>query len=533
MGALKLLWIAQISKKNSFSKVSHDYVEMIRNLSDWDLRLFDISYDVPQIKMFEAIISFQPDYVVILHNDSDLRDISRRLLLIRDQWKGRFVAFTPIDSEGVGRSLLNFKCDLLLTMNGWAARQISSALSDCPVRVLEHVVEDVYQFSHRKTSLVRARLYGDALSKRFIVGVVNANNCRKRLDLAIEAFRLFHRQVSDSLLVLKTTKPEKGKISRVYDDLSLLAKDLPCLIFDDQCSATELNEFYCSFDLMINTTDGEGFGLTPFEGALAGTLSIVPYHSSFIALLPGKTRYCVDSISVPYEYARNCLDYLDYRQGRDRLLFYYGYLPLDGEVGSEVILSQVDRRDGATCYLLSLRRELRSDCCSSMESVHERVRSEHPRDFHILVSSDIESIRYYLEWSQRKSLQELINRGQQQYSVQSTSLLAINKYIGSDQPSVGIVDPGQVCRKMLYYYRHPEEKRRDAEDLQKHVQERFGSATIFSQLKGIFGGKNFLSKGYSTDNGQDHACHQACLSTLQTDRSDRPDRLARRETKRS
>ena len=47
----------------------------------------------------------------------------------------------------------------------------------------------------------------------------------------------------------------------------------------------EINDIYNCMDLMINCTDGEGFGLTPFEVGLTETMTILPNYTSFKGII--------------------------------------------------------------------------------------------------------------------------------------------------------------------------------------------------------------------------------------------------------
>src|SRR3990172_11300183 len=408
----------------------------------------------------------------------------------------------PIDFENTDDELLNIACNYFWTMNKWAADQLSKFTDKIRGGVLEHIVEDFYEFSERKKISIRNKLYGH-FSKRFIIGMVNANNTRKRLDLGIHAFRLFHKRVPDSLLVIKTTHFEK---SRSYHDWNLFTNGLPVLIFDNHCSDTELNEFYNSFDLMINPTDGEGFGLTPFEAALSGTLSILPLHTSFLALLPhDNSRFCLDVEFVPCAYARSTIDYQTYRAGGDKLSFVCG--SRDGTIKDETISTEIPDIHAPNNYLFSLKNAnsnfkifdltfcekvqifdaklILSEAknLNSMEEIVDLITVENPTTFQIFITTDIESLRFFLSWSQKNDLIEHLGK---HYSIRRTKLEEINVYIGEDRPRVGIIDPEKMCNKMYYYYLNPEDKYNDSMKLQQHVKEKFNSKRIFGQMSNLF-----------------------------------------------
>ena len=475
---MKLLWIAQIAKHNSYSKVSMDYIETIRNLSNWDLRLFDISNDTPQSHIFNAVIEFQPDFVIILHNASNLRDIVQRLATIRSEWSGTLVGFVPIDMAKLKKgAITGMCCQNFWTMNNWASTQIGE---DANVGVLEHIVEDYYQFSERKRVSAKKKHYG-IYWNRFIVGMVNANNCRKRLDLGIHAFRLFQKRVPNSLLVIKTTKAEKGFSGGVYEDWNTFTQDLPVLILDERYTEFELNELYNSFDLIINPTDGEGFGMTPFEAALSGVLSIVPLHTSFLALLPegDNSRFCLGVDFVPCEYARTAIDYLRHSRGGDKMLFASGVS--DGLGTSEITPFKIpfQKEVSKTYTFSSLDQEL---YFKTMEDIIDQINRDRPSSFQIAVTSDLESLRLYLDWSLEKGLTGQISS---EYSIVTTSSSSIMSYVGRDQPVVGIIDPQELSDKMMFYYLNPDVKLEDVVRFQQHVKEHFNSKKILDKMTNL------------------------------------------------
>jgi glycosyltransferase involved in cell wall biosynthesis len=487
--AVKILWMSDIARTNSFAKVTRDYLEMIRVfLPEYQLMTIDIGERLTDESILERIVRYGPDVLLMLYNDNTIKALSR--ILPSDRWQGRFVAFLPIDYAKPAPADLGFSCHLCLTMNSWGADQIRRVANGrFPVGVLHHLVEDFYESSQNRRISLRKKFYG-SYHQRFIVGMVNANNCRKRIDLSIEAFRHFAQRVPDSLLVIKTTRRESMQLNstQIYQNLSELVRGLPVIILTDHFTDQTLNELYNTFDLMINTTDGEGFGLTPFEAALAGVLSILPWHSSFKALLPGKERpqYTVEATPVPFQYARNCSNYLDYRRGSELIyLLEARAAPVPscrstpfqidpGEGSSLICLTQLDkpRLFGAVAV---------SDLASALRAVREGA-NEH---FQLAVTSDLESIRAFCRESveTRGSFENRLQSLDRSYQVLATSLEALNQFAGEDQPQVGVVDPVEVCQKMTHYYHHPEQRDRELRELQQHVRQHFSSERVSQEFR--------------------------------------------------
>lgn len=123
------------------------------------------------------------------------------------------------------------------------------------------------------------------LEKFFIVGNVNRNQSRKRWDLTVRYFGEWVRQhkPEDVALYLHTAPTGDGVL-----DVKQLAKyygvqDRLCLMEPEMFYGITLEgmrDTYNCFDVQISTTQGEGFGLTTFEGMACGVPQIVPDWSA-------------------------------------------------------------------------------------------------------------------------------------------------------------------------------------------------------------------------------------------------------------
>ena len=76
---------------------------------------------------------------------------------------------------------------------------------------------------------------------------------------------------------------------------------------------------------MINATYGEGFGLTPFECALSGVLTIMPNNTSFTSLVENEKvpNYLLPCYYVPYDYARLTQNFSLFSKGGTVYCFHY------------------------------------------------------------------------------------------------------------------------------------------------------------------------------------------------------------------
>ncbi|MBN8417454.1 MAG: glycosyltransferase family 4 protein [Verrucomicrobia bacterium] len=119
----------------------------------------------------------------------------------------------------------------------------------------------------------------------FIVGNVNRNQPRKRLDLTIQIFAAWIKQhnIADAYLLLHCAQRDTGWDLRrvagyhgVADRLIFTGADN----IRDMQEASRLKQLYSSLDLQMTTTLGEGWGLTTMEGMACGVPQIVPEASA-------------------------------------------------------------------------------------------------------------------------------------------------------------------------------------------------------------------------------------------------------------
>lgn len=129
----------------------------------------------------------------------------------------------------------------------------------------------------------------------FVVGNVNRNQPRKRLDLTVRYFAEWVRrhEVKDAYLFLHVaptgdTGVGLKQLASYYGVLTQLALfEAPPFygISDEDMRAT-----YASFNVQVSTTQGEGFGLTTFEGMACGIPQVVPRWSALGELVPTAAR---------------------------------------------------------------------------------------------------------------------------------------------------------------------------------------------------------------------------------------------------
>lgn len=208
--------------------------------------------------------------------------------------RARFVPWFPIDQEPLPR-LVREKLAAAyqpIVFSRFGERMCADA--GIETRYVPHGVDTkVYSPGDKKAAREKAQLPQD----RFIVGMVAANKgnpSRKCFAQQMEAFARFHRRHPDALLYLHTTKSQNGEHGGV--NLVELAERLgitDAVEFSDQYALltgypdTAMATLYRSFDVLMNVSMGEGFGIPILEAQASGCPVIVGDWTSMSELCFG------------------------------------------------------------------------------------------------------------------------------------------------------------------------------------------------------------------------------------------------------
>ena len=168
------------------------------------------------------------------------------------------------------------------------------------IEVIPHGT-DTSSFYHIDKELVRDIFEFD--KKWFIVGNVNRNQSRKRLDLTIKAFADFAKDKPNARLLLHDPlkTPEGWDIQQLAEEYYKIGDKV--LLSNETLPIKKLNQLYNTVDVMVNTGGGEGWGLTASESACAKVGQIVPNWSA-TGEIWADTGILLDVISVRHEDGR-------------------------------------------------------------------------------------------------------------------------------------------------------------------------------------------------------------------------------------
>jgi glycosyltransferase involved in cell wall biosynthesis len=150
-------------------------------------------------------------------------------------------------------------------------------------------LDTYYPVDKREARLARKL---DFVVDKFIVGNVNRNQPRKRWDLTIKYFAEWTKaeKIFDAHLYLHTAPTgdvgcDVTQLMKYYGVYDRLIHREPAIWYGDE--DTMMAVTYNCFDVQVSTTQGEGFGLTTFEGMACAVPQIVPDWAALGELTPG------------------------------------------------------------------------------------------------------------------------------------------------------------------------------------------------------------------------------------------------------
>jgi D-inositol-3-phosphate glycosyltransferase len=293
----RLLWIGDAACASGFAKSSHYTLEVLQKT--WDLTVLGLNflgdphrYSFLQNKIYpcypggdlfglgripDIIQKLRPEVVVV---QNDPWNIPQYLRLLPNVPVVGAIAVDGANCKGRGLNGLV----LAIFWTQYGADQARAGGYAGPYAVVPLGVDlDVYNPGDRQAArkkMFQPKDYED-LKDAFIVGNINRNQPRKRLDLTISYFAdwIKSRKISDAYLYLHIAPT--GDVGFDCQQLMAYFGVANRLILSSPevwhgLEEEELANTYRAFDVQLTTTQGEGWGLTTMEGMACGIPQIVP-----------------------------------------------------------------------------------------------------------------------------------------------------------------------------------------------------------------------------------------------------------------
>jgi len=222
----------------------------------------------------DAVLMVNDPWVVIRYKEAfDLAN-----------YDGIKAAYMPVDGLNIQRRFgegLNW-LDVAIAYTEFGKNQFLNAGMTTKLQVIPHGF-DRSIFSPVERAV--ARKVGGLAEDLFIVGSVNRNQPRKRLDLAIEYFAEFaeHKPETVKFLFHGSLNDVGWDIPDLMDYYGVknrLIVTSPAITSLNGVSKEQMKFIYSTLDVQISTTNGEGWGLCQMEGMACAVPQVFPNWSA-------------------------------------------------------------------------------------------------------------------------------------------------------------------------------------------------------------------------------------------------------------
>lgn len=304
----KILWYGDACSNTGFARVTHSILEHLckehevvcyginyqGDPHEYPFKIYPAAAHNPQdrfgIGRIQKIVEVErPDFFICLNDIWIVNQVWERIHLLKDTFKFKFIAYFPTDSEWYPLPMLRFveHWDFPITFTPeQAQRLMAHGVKPKKLGVIPHGL-DQGKFFEIDQAEARKRL-GIPLDK-FIVFNGNRNQPRKLIDQTIKAFAEFAKDKDDVVLYLNMGEKDLGwAVTELFEtemrrrgaDPTAKLCMTPNINYMSAPPDEQLNLIYNAVDIGINTANGEGWGLVPFEHALCKKAQIVPAHTS-------------------------------------------------------------------------------------------------------------------------------------------------------------------------------------------------------------------------------------------------------------
>lgn len=293
----RLLWIGDAAVATGFARATHEILDTLKE--SWEVHVLALNYlgdphpypyalypawpggDGFGVGRTSRIVEgVRPDLVLVQNDPWNIQKYVERVRAVAPSVP--IVASMPVDGRNCKAKPLN-ELALAIFWTRFGLEQAQEGGYEGPAAVIPLGVDlELYKPGGREQA--RDWLLQEGVPKdAFVVGNLNRNQPRKRLDLTIRYFaewvRRFNREEAYLFLYVAPTGDFGYDVTQLMHYYGFGGKKRLILMQPDIGHGNPevaLRTVYSCLDLQISTTQGEGWGLTTMEGMACGVPQLVP-----------------------------------------------------------------------------------------------------------------------------------------------------------------------------------------------------------------------------------------------------------------
>lgn len=310
----KLLWIGDAVRPTGFECVSRNVLTQLRE-HGWDVHQLGINFHgdppVPEWPTYPA--SLGGDLLGIGRVADVVGKVKPDLVcILGDSWviphyfaqmppNLPVAAYIPVDAPNQAAAAQLQRLQLAIAYTKFGAQELRVGGYQGRLAVIPHGVDLTAYYPVDKKEARKTLGMNESQQDAFIVGNVNRNQVRKRLDLSIMYFAEWWRKANrpNAYLLLHCQLEDAGwdliQLARYFGilDRMIFTGGRGNLAFNP---LDRMKLVYSALDLQISTGHGEGWGLTHMEGMACKVPQLLPRYSALAEWADGAANFvlCTD-----------------------------------------------------------------------------------------------------------------------------------------------------------------------------------------------------------------------------------------------
>jgi glycosyltransferase involved in cell wall biosynthesis len=311
----RLLWIGDAIAHTGFARVTHSVCQYLKDT--WDLLVIGLNYDgsphaydypiwparnggdIWGLGMYNRLVTaLRPDAVCVLNDPWIVARFCERKAPDTPM-----AAYMPVDAKNIPEGVIEGmgNLDLAIFYTEFGKHQAELGGFTGRSAIIPHGIDlSIYRPLDKREARERLNLSETLADNAFIVGNVNRNQPRKRLDLTVQYFAEWvHRNRLPENVYLYIHCAQRDQAGWNLAQLGRYFGVERRLMLPDPGAVTPAEGFpeafmpwiYSAFDLQITTTMGEGWGLPQAEGMACGIPQIMPMYSALAEWAAGAAYF--------------------------------------------------------------------------------------------------------------------------------------------------------------------------------------------------------------------------------------------------